>query len=171
MHYIDWQFEVNPENSSGTSYTLLDKLCINYPAVIDEVNGIVISDADVKRDKKDKFKRHYIIPSKYNYPIEKEIVYWILSLDGADQFFKDMSKPKEMFKQSFTEKAIPLSIDEASNTKTGVYKNWVKSLPLRYFKRILLRYVKREEDIINPFRENIYSDIKTILEENGIYIQ
>ncbi len=171
MHFIDWQFEVNPEKNSGTSYTLLDKLCINYPSVIDEVNGIVISDADVKRDKRDKFNRHYIIPSIYNYPIEKEIVCWILSLDGADPFFKDIGKPKEMFKQSFIEKSIPLSIDEASGTTTGVYKNWVKSQGLRSFKQILRKYVKREEEIFNPFKEDIYSNIKTILENNGIYIK
>lgn len=76
-----------------------------------------------------------------------------------------------MFKQSFIEKSIPLSIDEASGTKTGVYKNWVKSQDLRSFKRILRKYVKREEEIFNPFREDIYSNIKTILENNGIYIK
>lgn len=171
MQYVDWQFEINPEKNSGTSYVLLDKLCTNYPRVIDEVNGIVISDADTKRDKNDKFKRHYIIPSIYNYPIEKEIVCWILSLDGSDSFFKEVEKPKEMFKQSFSEKEIPLSISEAPKAKIRYYKNWAKAQPIIFYKKLLREYVKKEKNIFDPFKETIYSDIKTLLENNGIYIK
>lgn len=45
--FIDWEFEVSDKNT-GSSYVLLDKLCKNYSKILDELNAIVIFDADQK---------------------------------------------------------------------------------------------------------------------------
>ncbi|AUX12808.1 hypothetical protein C0213_04055 [Latilactobacillus sakei] len=170
--YITWEFEVSPSNS-GSSYVLLDKLCSNYPNVLNKIDAIVISDAD-RRNKissHNSFKRHYAVPSLFEFPIEKEVVYWILSLDSDHEFFKRFDRTKEMFKQDFHNFNLPLDPEQSKkeNTPTKYFKNWYNN-DVQTNKKYIRMYVKQNNNLFDPFKKTIYSDIKEIMKNNGFTI-
>ena len=168
--YINWQYEVD-SSKTGTSYTLLDKLCSNYPSILNQVNAIVISDADRNNSLSTNktFKRHYAIPSIYQFPIEKELVQWILNLEGNDVFFKKNKKSKDIFKNEIKQYNIPLNIEQTKECKTKYYKNWYKS-DIREHGKYITQYLKTNQQIFDPFRERIYKDISIIMKEHGIKV-
>ncbi|KRL40748.1 AAA family ATPase [Liquorilactobacillus nagelii] len=174
MRHVKWQFDVNPEERTGTSYVLLHKLCINYPSILEKVNGIVIADADAAdADKKIKssFIRHYTIPSIKGYPLEKELVYWILSLSGDDTFFKDIRKSKNVFKNDFNSFNLPIDIKGVNNDTSGIgkYKAWYEN-NLQESNKIRTRYIRKNKNIFENFIKTIYKDISELMKKNGIII-
>lgn len=169
--YLSWQPDTK-ENLSGTSYVLLNKLCQNYPSILENENAIVINDADEKKSidtTGTNYKKHYAIPSLYQLPFEKELVRWILSLDGSASFFKSVKKSKEEFKQEFVQFQLPLSADEVNDTKTRLFKNWYKS-DRRHNRTYRTKYIHENSSIFTEFINKITQDIKEIMLKNGITI-
>lgn len=169
--YIDWQFNIK-DGRTGSSVHTLDQLCNNFPIIIRKVNGLVIFDAD--SNPTNEFERQYIIPSLKKYPLEKELVYWILSLNPDHPFFKEMDEPIERFKQTLNLFDLPVSIKDLEadfeNKKTRKFKKWFNS-DLNRTNKIITRYIKYNREMFQQFELDIYKGIKDILFENGIIIR
>lgn len=174
--YISWQPDTDPDQA-GTSYVLLNRLCTNYPNILRNENAIVILDADqassiqkdVKTGKPKGYPKHYFIPSLYGFPIEKELVYWILSLNGNDEFFIKNDKSQEEFKREFKEFNIPLSITDARTMKIDSFKRWYQS-DKRKNNTYLTKYIHVNSDLFCNFKQTIISDITELMSANGVKI-
>ncbi|WP_432739082.1 AAA family ATPase [Ligilactobacillus agilis] len=170
---LQWETEVTP-NKNGTSFVLLEKLSLNYHRILDEVNAIIISDADAETNIKSKnklYKRHLFIPSLMQFPIEKELVWWIITLKKDDSFFKKKNKAKDMFRNEFNKFNLPISenIKEFKNTKTTCFKNWFNSYSKKEQTSLIRAYRDaNEKELFAPFREKVKKHVTEIYKDNGI---
>ncbi|OUZ16519.1 hypothetical protein A5868_001440 [Enterococcus sp. 12F9_DIV0723] len=158
---------VNTDNP-GISWKLLSSLCRSFPTVLDETRAIVVFDADMagKNIRTGNYEHVLFLPSLFNLPFEKEIVKYILSLNGSDKFFKQFKLPKEMFKQRIAEYEINLSTENYSNDDVTPFKKWYtahKSEVNKY----LTYYVNNNRDIFDPFKEQLIEHINSIRIKNG----
>lgn len=169
--YLSWY--PNAKNDlDGTDFKLLNNLCKNYPIILENENAIVINDADEENSinlSGSNYKKHYAIPSLYSLPLEKELVYWILSLDGSDQFFTSVSISQDEFKAIFARFDLPLSVDRISSAKTKLFKNWYKN-NVRENNKYRTQYIRRNLSIFTEFKNTIINDVKEIMLKNGIKI-
>lgn len=170
--YFDISHKVDDSNV-GTSKNLLKYLGKNFPKLLEDANAILIYDADVSNDEiKDiKYKNSFILPSISDdkFPIEKEIIFWVLCLDNGDNFFRDLKFSKEHFRQSFSEFGIKLSYNNEKHKTAPLssYKNWV-SQNKSDFKKMITQYVKRNSEIFEGFREELLNAADMIFESNSL---
>lgn len=170
--YFDISHKVDGENE-GTSKNLLKSLSKNFPKLLEDSNAILVYDADVSDDeiKEKKYKNSFILPSINNnkFPIEKEIIFWILCLDNGDDFFKKSNCTKAHFKQSFSEYGIKLSQEykDHENESIKSYKNWVKGNE-RDFKKMITKYTRSNSKIFDDFKEEIFNAANEIFESNSL---
>lgn len=170
---LQWETDMTSDKN-GTSFVLLEKLSLNYHRILDEVNAIIISDADAERNIKSKnklYKRHLFIPSLMQFPIEKELVWWIMTLRKDDAFFLDKSKGKDMFRNEFSKYNLPISenIEEFKNTRTSCFKNWFNSYSQKEKNDLIRAYRDaNEENLFTPFREKVKKYVTEIYKDNGI---
>lgn len=168
LSQINFSHVVNDDNP-GTSYTLLTNLCKSFPNILNETMSMVILDADVDFNKINVGKFPYVlsIPSLFEgLPFEKEIIKYILKLNGDDTFFKKFKKTKEMFRQSFAQYRIPLNLDNYKKEDIKPFKNWYNANK-REANKYLTYYANDNEDLFNDFSKLIIECINEIREKNG----
>lgn len=157
------------DNNPGTSFKLLISLCRSFPNILKETMSMVVLDADVDSStiKLDGFNHILTIPSLFGgLPFEKEIVYYILNLDGDNDFFKKFKKTKEMFRQLFVQYKIPLDINSIKESKTKYFKNWYSENKTEANK-YMTYYVNDNKDIFGIFLDDIIRNINEIRTKNG----
>lgn len=165
--YIDYQCTVT-EDQKGTGKQLLKQLCSNFPKILKETRSIIIFDADCTEKISFKnFQNFFVTPSLYNLPIEKELVNFVLSLDGSSSIFSDLKMTKDQFKQSFSEYSISLNTLKTNDTKAKYYKNWHTEYG-KLSGMLLTRYVKVNKLVFDDFKQNILELINLMFEENGL---
>ena len=111
------------------------------------------------------------IPSLMQFPIEKELVWWIMTLRKDDAFFLDKSKGKDMFRNEFSKYNLPISenIEEFKNTRTSCFKNWFNSYSQKEKNDLIRAYRDaNEENLFTPFREKVKKYVTEIYKDNGI---
>lgn len=161
----------NDEKNKGTTYMLLTKLCTNFCSLLE--NAFVIFDADVPETAlcKIKNKEYYIkLPDTNNFAIERRIIYYIISLDNDDQFFKKFDKEKAIFLTEFKDagiKSLTLSnIANESECKIELCKNWVEHAG-KDFNKYLTYYCSKSLDSGN-FVQNFINRINIIRSRRGL---
>ena len=170
--YFDISHKVEDENK-GTSKNLLINLGKNFPKLLDDSNAILIYDADVSDDeiKNIKNKNSFILPSVNNnkFPIEKEIIYWVLCLDNGDNLFKKFNCTKDHFRQSFKTFGIKLSEDSNIHKQEKIiaYKSWVKQNK-RDFRKMITQYTRRNSEVFDDFKENLLDAADIIFKANSL---
>lgn len=142
------------DDQKGSSYTSLASLANNFSTILYETRVIIVFDSDVDLNAIKHYKYVKKLPSLNgdNFPLEKELVLYILSMSGDDKFFKDMGKQKEVFKQEFSECNIPIDIEKAKNTR-GIrnFKNWFNSNKSAS-KKYITRMVRDNNDYYKNFK-------------------
>lgn len=156
------------DTKEGISYTSLSLLCRSFPKILEETKSIVIFDADVDTSslKLGNYKHFLKIPSLHSFPIEKELVYYILNLDGSDAFFKKFNKTKEAFKQEFSTFNIPLKQNDHETVKIQTYKNWYNK-NVKEVNTYLTYYVNNNTELWEDFIKNLLSMINNIRKNFG----
>lgn len=170
------EFIYNLSNSSnpGSSWKNLKSLAKNGAALLRDSKSIIIFDADVKEnDLKDikTFENYLVLPSltDLKLPFEKELVYYILSLDESDDFFRTF-QPKSQFIQRFSRYNIPLDFSNISAEKVQMYKNWLESEGtnnINKYRTFMLKDNKHKDKIIE-FKKTLITKINDVLQENGV---
>lgn len=154
--------------NDGTNWESLRVLSQHFPQLLDETNSGLIFDADVPYENiyNIKFKKQIIIPSIYKhvsgntfvgFPIEKELVIWILNLPQNDAFFQTIGITRDNFLDSFSNGYyISISSDwnEHYNAKVKQYKKWRKENTSLY-NRCLTQYINRNKNLFTPFVEQL----------------
>lgn len=165
---ITYSHIVNSENV-GTSYTHLVALCKNFPSILTETRAIVIFDADIDLTRMNigNYNHAISLPSIYGFAFEKEIVNYILDLDGSDPFFRTYHKSKEMFKVEFSSYQINLNTNTySSDDNVKPFKHWYDDHKTEANK-YMTHYVRNNEDTFSEFRDNLIDYINTIRVKNG----
>lgn len=161
-------------SQKGTPYSSLASLANNFSNILYESRVFIVFDPDVDLDVVKEYKYVSKLPtlSGKNFPIEKELVLYILNLPGDNKFFSNINKQKEMFKQEFMKFRIPLDIDDVyKTTSTDVFKKWFDSNK-NESKKYITRMVKNETEFYNKFKlEFIESVNKILLDHNLVPIK
>lgn len=133
-------------------------------------NCIVFFDPEVNiRDLVNCKSRYLKLPSKYEMPIEKEIVKYIYDLPGDDDFFKTFDKEKDAFINEFSDKNILDLSDLEKIKKDNVkkYKSWA-NLNSRDFKKYITYYIKHNSDITNLFLSELEKMLNEMFTAKGL---
>ncbi|GIQ96091.1 AAA family ATPase [Lactiplantibacillus plantarum] len=160
------QHQTTYEND-GTNWESLRTLSRHFPQLLDETDSGLIFDADVPYNVYNvKFKKQIVIPSIYKhasgntfvgFPIEKELVIWILNLPQNDEFFTTLKITRDNFLNSFSnEYYISISRDWNIHYDENVkkYKKW-RTKNNSLYKRCLTQYIRRNKDLFTPFVEEL----------------
>lgn len=151
----------------GTSCVIYKKLIKNGEKLLE--NSIVVMDPEVDlSDLKGKKAAYIKLPSRYDLPIEKELVKYIHDLPGDDAFFKTFSKEHAAFLNDFSNYGIrDFSIEALSEEKTiKKFKNWAESE--KNFKKYINYYAKHNDDIIKPFFEEFIKLVNKKFESKAL---
>lgn len=151
----------------GTSCVIYKKLIKNGERLLE--NSIVVMDPEVDLSDLEGKKASYIkLPSRYNLPIEKELVKYIHDLPGDDHFFVSFNKEQASFLNDFSNYGISDFSLEALNEEKTIkkFKNWVDGD--KNFKKYLNYYAKHNSDIINPFIEQFLNMLNQKFEERAL---
>lgn len=153
-------------DSKGTSCVVYKKLIKNGEKLLE--NSIVVMDPEVNVDDLKGKKASYIkLPSRYNMPIEKELVKYIHDLSGDDKFFSTFDKEQISFMNEFSKyKISDFSIEALKAKKTSSFKKWADSN--KNFNKYLNYYAKNNEDITSPFVEDLLDIINKKLDEKSL---
>lgn len=168
LSQINFSHVVNDDNP-GTSYTLLTNLCKSFPNILNETMSMVVLDADIdcRAVKVGKFPHVLNLPSLFDgLPFEKELIKYILTLDGSNAFFKKFKKQKEMFKQSFTRYKVPLNVENYKNEDVKPFKNWYDANK-NDAKKYLTYYVNDNRELFNDFLKHLLQHVNDIRTKNG----
>lgn len=172
LKYIEFSHIVN-ENNNGTSYVSLATLCKSFPKILKETRSIVVFDAEVdcSKLKLGNYDRTLQLPSRYGFPIEKEIVRYIIGLSGNHAFFKKYDKTKEIFKQEFSAFDIPLDGDseQFKQAKTKLFKNWFNGNK-RNARKYITYYVDENRELFDSFKNDLGEMVDQMRQENGLPI-
>lgn len=118
-------------NTPGTGYGALKALCTNYPLLLE--HSLVIFDGDVKDTviKKIKDKDSFLVlPDPNGLALERRMVFFIMTLNNADQFFVQFKKERDSFLNDFTKAGISLTPADVLNEQTvpiARCKKWAQS--------------------------------------------
>lgn len=168
LSQINFSHVVNDDNP-GTSYTLLTNLCKSFPNILNETMSIVVLDADIdcRAVKVGKFPHVLNFPSLFDgLPFEKELIKYILTLDGSNAFFKKFKKQKEIFKQSFTRYKVPLNVEDYKDEDVKPFKNWYDANK-NDAKKYLTYYVNDNRELFNDFLKHLLQHVNDIRTKNG----
>ncbi|EEV58535.1 conserved hypothetical protein [Enterococcus faecium Com12] len=168
LNQLSISHTVKPDNP-GVSYKLLATLCRSFPSILLETGAIVVFDADMDSEIMNTGNYKYVlsIPSLFNgLPFEKEIVKYILNLNGDNRFFKNFKKTKEMFKQTFVSYEIPLETDNYKEESVKNFKRWYLDNK-NEINKYLTYYVKDNQDLFIPFKKKLLNYINEIRKNNG----
>lgn len=167
---FDISHSVNDGNP-GTSKTLLINMCKNFPKLLNDSYSLVVFDADVTNNETNfrSFSNYFILPSLYNFPLEKEIIIWLLSLDSGDRLFRNFELTKEHFKQIFASYSITLSPDPELHIDKPIssYKNWAIGNS-NDFRKLITQYVNRNINIFENFKNVILNSADLVFAENSL---
>lgn len=156
----------NDENNSGTSWKSLKALVTNGAELVKE--SIIVFDADVPKSISSNKVRLLWLPSKYNLPVEKEIVKFIYDLNDDNDFFDKFKHEKEAFLSEFYSAQLTM-LDEVSKIQecnTDKFKKWAKNRP--DFNKIVTYYGSLKFDYITEFRKDFIKSINEILKEKSL---
>lgn len=157
-------------SQKGGSYTSLASLANNFSAILYETRVIIVFDSDVDLSVIKHYKYVKKLPSlnENDFPLEKELVLYILSLSGDNKFFKDIGKQKEAFKQEFSEHNIPIDIEKATNTRgIRIFKNWFDSNKSES-KKYITRMVRDNNDYYITFKLEFIKMVNEILLKHNL---
>lgn len=165
---INFSHVVNDDNP-GISYPLLTNLCKSFPNILNETMSMVVLDADIdsKAVNVGNFPHVLTIPSLFDgLPFEKELIKYILTLNGNDAFFKKFKKSKEMFKQSFAQYKVPLNVTNYKQEEIKAFKNWYTANK-NDANKYLTYYVNDNKELFKEFSKQILEHINEIRLKNG----
>lgn len=167
LSHVDFITDVSGKDAgSGASCSALVSLAKNGVKLLDD--SIIIVDSDVSNAQLQSVRNTSVslfrIPDPECLAIEKRIVKFIATLDGADPFFKD--KEKDNFISDFTDYNInPLDINATDNIRH--YKNWASSNPL-FLTSYITSYVKHNVDTFDTFRQALLGEINKRRESKSL---
>lgn len=162
----DFTFTTDDE-VTGTSFVKLLSLCKNFPTLLN--NSIVIFDADVTENQLTfrNFDRAMRLPSQNCFPLEKEIIYFILNLDGDNPFFKKFEMDKEYLRNSFVSSNIDINTSNYTNDKNiQPFKKWAKDNKV-LFNKFVTYYVNTSSECREK-RIEFISLVNKVLEANTL---
>lgn len=145
LSLAEFHCSLNPTSDNpGTSYSSLKSICVNYPLLLE--HALVIFDADVGADATSKIKdkdSYLVLPDANGLALERRIVFYVMSLQNADQFFVHFNKERDSFLNDFTAHGIPLTPAHVLDEKLvpiSRCKSWAESNPSA-FKKYVTYYV------------------------------
>ncbi len=165
---LNFIHDMDSENK-GTSCVTYKNLIKNGEKLLE--NSIVVFDPEVTLDDLKKKKASYIkLPSRFELPIEKEIVKYIHDLPGDSKFFTTFKKEQASFLNDFSRYGISDFTIEALNVEKTIkkFKNWADSE--KKFSQYVNYYAKHNEDIIKPFLDTFLGIVNYKLEEKALPI-
>ncbi len=165
--HLDFLHGLN-EEKNGNGCNGLKSLIKNGQKLLE--NCIVFFDPEVDLSDLTKCKsRYFLLPSKYNLPIEKEIVKYVYDLPGDDDFFSCFNKEKAAFLNEFSNcKILNLSeVKQITEASTERFKNWANLNKNNFFK-YMTYYIKHNKREIEEFRKNLEECLNEIFINKGL---
>lgn len=163
-------------DNDGTTFVQLFQLSKAYPYLLEETNSIVIFDADVNKEviKDLSFKRTISVPSVYHsnnlgFPIEKDLIIWILNKPQDDSFFGEINKEQDVLRNEWANEyniCLSESPEAHQNINTKRYKNWAinnKGL----FNKCLTRYINQNTELFSGFKSQLLIWLNELKKANG----
>lgn len=162
---IDFLHDMDSDNK-GTSCITYKKLIKNGEKLLE--NSIVVFDSEVDlEDIKGKKASYIQLPSRYNMPLEKEIVKYIHDLPGDDKFFFKFDKERDSFLNDFSRYGLKdYSVETLKKESVSKFKNWAKSD--KKFKQYVNYFTKNNMDIREPFFEEFIEIMNEKLERKSL---
>ena len=162
---IDFLHDMDSDNK-GTSCITYKKLKKNGEKLLE--NSIVVFDSEVDlEDIKGKKASYIQLPSRYNMPLEKEIVKYIHDLPGDDKFFFKFDKERDSFLNDFSRYGLKdYSVETLKKESVSKFKNWAKSD--KKFKQYVNYFTKNNMDIMEPFFEEFIEIMNEKLERKSL---
>lgn len=166
------EFISDVSGGTGSSWQTLSSLAKNGYSLLSDSMALIVYDADISERQlgKPKYDKFLILPSisQKKIPLEKEIVNYILNLNSDDDFFKHFNKSKDMFKQDFSQRGIPLNPEDIEKEDVKPYKKWYDLTQPRTLNRYRDYMIKQNKNIFDNFKDEIKSTLNEIFEENGV---
>lgn len=164
----EFQANLSP-SKEGNSWPFLEKLATEATALLKDSMSMIVFDGDVDNKKLNNknFDKILKIPTirDSNFAFEKEIVNYILEKESDDEFFKEVSKTKEQFKQSMRDCGI--NIINYRDSESKVCKKWYNSVDGRTIAKYRRLLIKENKEIFDNFKLEFLKKMNQILKENG----
>lgn len=150
----------------GTSCVIYKKLIKNGERLLE--NSIVVMDPEVDlSDLKGKKASYIKLPSRYDLPIEKELVKYIHDLQGDDAFFTTHNKEHAAFMNDFSNYGISdFSLETLKEENIRKFKSWSESE--KNFRKYINYYAKHNDDMVKPFVESFIELVNKKLEAKAL---
>ncbi|MBO7048713.1 MAG: ATP-binding protein [Spirochaetia bacterium] len=151
----------------GTGFKTYKALIKNGEKLLE--NAIVVFDSDVDISSLKGNVSFLKLPSKYEMPLEKELVKYIHDLEGDNNFFKKYKREKQFFLREFGKYNITdYDIDHMKKDDSLKYKNWFRSDPKR--NQYINYFAKNNDSFITPFRKKLIMLVNEKLKRKSLPI-
>lgn len=167
LERVEFLHDLN-DGETGNGCSGLKALLKNGQKLLE--NCIVFFDPEVNVDDLKNCKSRYLkLPSKYEMPLEKEIVKYIYDLPGDDVFFRTYNKERDAFLNEFSNKNIlnlsDLEMIKKDNVKK--YKSWA-NLNSRDFKKYVTYYIKHNTGNTKEFLMALEIMLNDMFSQKGL---